>query len=204
MKTFFLKYYPLFLGMLFLFIAYFTLLIISFYQNGNHIVYSLDDAYIHMAMAKNFASDGIWGVSRYEFASSSSSILWTSLLALIYFLFGANEIAPLILNLLFASLVIISSYFILKKYNISNKYIAMVLISLVVITPLPPLMFTGLEHVFHIWISLLFIYLVSELVIENNTDRKKIFYLVSLGTMLPMIRYEGIFLVFIASLLFIL
>jgi len=82
LKTYITKYYPLLLGLVFLFIAYFTLLYISIYQNGNHMVYSLDDAYIHMAMAKNLAIDGIWGVSKYEFASSSSSILWTALLAL--------------------------------------------------------------------------------------------------------------------------
>ena len=157
-----------------------------------------------MAMAKNYAFHGVWGVSKYEFASSSSSILWTSLLALIYFIFGVNEFIPLVLNLIFASLVIISSYFILRKYNIKSHYICFILFSLVAITPLPPLMFTGLEHVFHIWISLLFIFLVSEFLTEINIERKKIVWLTLLAAMLPMIRYEGIFLVLIASVLLIL
>lgn len=192
------------MGLFFLYLIYFSLLAVSYLQNEEHMVYSLDDAYIHMAMAKNFAIDGVWGVSKYEFSSSSSSILWTSLLALFYYLFGVNEITPLILNLIYASLVIISSYFILIKHSIKKSFIFLILLSLVVVTPLPPLMFTGLEHVFHIWISLLFIYLVSEQLVERKPDKKILLWIAILAAMLPSIRYEGIFLVMVASVLFFL
>jgi len=204
MKSIFQKHYPLIMGLFFLFLIYFSLLAVSYIQNEKHIVYSLDDAYIHMAMAKNLAIDGVWGVSKYEFASSSSSILWTSLLALFYYLFGVNEITPLILNLIFASLVIISSYFILIKHSIKRSFILLVLLSLVVVTPLPPLMFTGLEHVFHIWVSLLFMYLVSEYMVEKKPDKKILIWITILAAVLPAIRYEGIFLVMVASALFFL
>jgi hypothetical protein len=44
--------------------------------NG-HVSYTLDDAYIHMAMAKHVAQDGVFGITPYEFSASSSSPLWT-------------------------------------------------------------------------------------------------------------------------------
>jgi hypothetical protein len=43
-------------------------------MNGGSFTYALDDAYIHLAMAKNFPL-GVWGTTRYEFSSSSSSLL---------------------------------------------------------------------------------------------------------------------------------
>ena len=37
------------------------------------LIYALDDAYIHMAVAKTLASHGIWGCTPFHFSSSSSS-----------------------------------------------------------------------------------------------------------------------------------
>ena len=42
-------------------------IIISIRQNDGHIIYTLDDSYIHMALAKNLAQHGVWGITRYEF-----------------------------------------------------------------------------------------------------------------------------------------
>jgi len=55
--------------------------------DGN-IVSPIDDTYIHMAMAKNLAHHGIWGVSPVEFSSTSSSIGYTLLLGFLFYIFG--------------------------------------------------------------------------------------------------------------------
>ena len=60
-------------------------LTLSIRENQGHIIYALDDTYIHMAMAKNFSQHGVWGMTKYGFTSSSSSPLWTLLLSLCYF-----------------------------------------------------------------------------------------------------------------------
>ena len=46
-----------------------------------HFVYPLDDTYIAMAMAKNFAAHAVWGVTPYEFTSAASTPLYVLLLA---------------------------------------------------------------------------------------------------------------------------
>ncbi len=59
--------------------------------------YALDDAYIHLAIAHNLGWHGVWGVSNTSFASSSSSPLWTVLLAGVLRLWN-SDLAPLVLN----------------------------------------------------------------------------------------------------------
>src|SRR5207245_7354192 len=75
----------------------------SLRHSGGQIVYALDDAYIHMAMARNLAEHGVFGVTRYGFTSSSSSPLWTLLLAGLFALLGPRDWLPLALNVLCAA-----------------------------------------------------------------------------------------------------
>lgn len=197
------KYTVLIINLAFLITTYFTLFVIAYFQNEGHYVYSLDDAYIHMAMAKNMALNGVWGVTKFEFTSSSSSILWTGMLSGIYYLFGVSELIPMLLNLFFASLIVVTSYYILKKFEVRAIHSLLILVLLIIITPLPPLMFTGLEHVMHIWVSLLFIYFVSTELADVQKNKSNFFWLLLVSAMLPSIRYEGIFLASIASILFL-
>src|SRR5215813_7565198 len=63
--------------------------------------YALDDPYIHLAMARTLARDGVWGLSAHEFVPASSAPLWTALLGVSARLFGAHFITPLVLDLFF-------------------------------------------------------------------------------------------------------
>ncbi|HEY3249640.1 MAG TPA: hypothetical protein VGK25_00850 [Ignavibacteria bacterium] len=189
------KHLPLILALLLLCLIIVIIFWISFTQNNNHLVYSFDDAYIHMSISKNLAEHGVWGVTRYEFSSSSSSLLWTSLIAFVFYLFSTNEVTPIIFNILPALSILISVYIILRKYNITNKYyLFIVLVLLIVLAPLPALIFTGLEHVLHIFISILFVFIASE-VLSGNISKKNLYVSVFLSIFLPVIRYEGIVIV---------
>lgn len=108
--------------------------------NYNHFTYALDDAYIHMSIAKNFALHGVWGVTKYEFSSSASSLLWPLLLSAIYFVTGANDLIPVILNIILGTVTIIIVYYILKSFKIPPIYNLMVLIG-VIFLPLSPLLY---------------------------------------------------------------
>ncbi|MCX6779261.1 MAG: hypothetical protein NTU97_03450 [Candidatus Magasanikbacteria bacterium] len=174
----------------------------SISQNQGHLIYALDDSYIHMSMAKNFAQYGIWGVDRYGFSSSSSSLLWTLLLSLIYFLFGANEITPFILNFIFGTSLVLGIYFILKKHLSHSLSLFFILLSIIFFTPLPSLIFSGLEHTMHAVISLFFIYLSAKILSDNKPTSLK-YQLLILAPLLTMARFEGLFLVFVVCVLFL-
>lgn len=62
----------------------------------------LDDAYIHMAMARALAEHSVYGLTPREFASASSSPLWVLALSIAYAVFGAGEGVAFVLNILAA------------------------------------------------------------------------------------------------------
>lgn len=198
MKKLLREHWPFVFSALFLLVLIAVIFEISWLKNKEHFVYSLDDAYIHMAMSKNLALHGVWGVTPDGFTSSSSSILWTGLLGFLFYIFGLHSGIPFLLNVTFALLTVFAVYYILKQLSMKNVYIVLVLLGLIILSPLPPLIFTGLEHVLHICISILFIFFLS---LRINNGNKYFFVIILLGMLLPLVRYEGIVLVIAGSIL---
>jgi hypothetical protein len=163
-------------------------------------VYALDDTYIHMAMAKNLAKHGVYGVTKYEFSSSSSSPVWTLLLSLFYVIVGVNEWLPLVLNILIAIMVLYVMYKILISNNVNQFIIAIILIAAIFIIPLYAMIFVGMEHLLHTLLSIIYIWLLSYLIKEPNKRRVVSLYI--LTPFLVMTRMEGYFLVAFAVILF--
>jgi len=202
MKNFIWFFNPILICIIFLLIISGYIYVKITFENNYNFVYTLDDAYIHMAMAKNFAAHGVWGITPFEFTSSSSSVIWTMLLSGFYFFIGPNQYVPIVLNLTFALLVLVSSYRTLIKRGLKNPAISLILILVIFVSPLPPLMFTGLEHVLHIWLSILYIFFVSE-ELSVTLKRNDFVLLVVLSVLLPLTRYESLFLIFVTFLLFL-
>lgn len=178
------------------------LYILSVKLNDGKFVYVLDDAYIHMSIAKNFAQNGVWGVTKYGFTSTSSSLLYTLVLALVYNIFGVNEIFPLFLNIFLAVLIILVVYFLLRKSGLGDYYFALVLLPIIFYTPLPALVFTGMEHVLQILLTILFVYYSARVMAQNRFNSLQCSLLFILAPMVTMVRYEGLFLILIVCLLF--
>jgi hypothetical protein len=74
-----------------------TLVILSVAAADGHLVYSLDDPYIHLALAESIASGG-HGVNAGEFASPSSSVIFPLIMA-VTTLAGLGDRGPLVVNL---------------------------------------------------------------------------------------------------------
>ena len=133
-----------------------AILIASWYAADHHFVYPLDDAYIGMAIAKNLALHGVWGVSRYGFTSADSSLLFPLLMAAVYQIAGVNEVAPLAISWLAA----VASIFVAERMlpgSLSRAGRATALILFVILTPLFVAGGLGMEHSVHLLFTLIFL-----------------------------------------------
>ncbi len=202
------RHWALLVAIAFFWLAIGILLIRVMAVSGGQIVYGLDDPYIHMAMARNLAQHGVWGVTAYEFSSSSSSPLWTLFLASVYFVTGAREVTPLILNVIFATFLLVAVYWIYSKSSmvLYQSYLFVALLVMTFVLPLPTLTLIGMDTTLQVLIDVLFVYLVAkELSKEKALWLDRPFSLLLLMALLTVIvRYEGVFLVFGALMLFVL
>jgi len=198
------KRLPLFIAISVLWIAIFIPLNSSMNLNDGNIIYTLDDAYIHMAIAKHFAEDGVFGITKYKFTPSSSSPLWTLLLSFLYYLFGVSEITPFLMNFFFASSLIIILSFFLEHKGFSLISNTLILFAFIFFIPLPYLVLTGLEHILQIIISLILIITLIDSISRKDTHRLSInkfpLYIYITSFLLVSTRYEGLFLIGAISL----
>lgn len=166
-----------------------------------HFIYYYDDTYIHMAMARNFAEHGVWGVTKYGFTSSSSSLLWTALLAFVYLLTGSNEVTPYVICILSSLLLLYVFFAVFKKEGIKNIFSLLALLLLMYSIYMPSLAATGLEHVTYALFTVLFFYYAAGVVSGSKNETKDIIIMILLSVSLPLIRYEGLVSVLLLSVL---
>lgn len=199
------KHWPLILAVVVLWMTMGALLHSAMARTDGHLIYVLDDPYIHMAIAKNFAANGVWGVTKGGFSSSTSSLLWPLLLALIYRLAGPNEVTPFILNVLFATAFLCVIYAMWSRYSVSGASAAAGLLAMVYFAPLSPLVFCGQEHILHCLLAVPVVYLSARVLCEKpgsgSRGSSAGFLLLLLFPMLVMARYESLFILFVVCLL---
>ena len=206
MKKTLLQHWPLYASVSILSLLLWLILAVSFSHNQGHLVYALDDAYIHMAMARNFAHSGVWGVTRYAFTSSSSSILWTLLLSLTYYLLGVSQGAPLLWNLLLAVLVLVVADAILGWYKLPSALRFASLLAIIFLIPLPTLILAGTEQILQALLAMLVTFLAGQVIsgeTPSSTPRNSIWLLV-LAPLVTAVRFEGMALILAIVGLFLL
>jgi hypothetical protein len=171
--------------------------------DGGSFTYPLDDTYIHLAMAKHFAGGHGWGITRDQFASSSSSPLWTLLLSAWMGVFGVGDEAPLILGTLFGVAAVVVAYRLLRQWTRGSELLWIALVTAIVATPLPTLSLAGLEHVLQAALALSFVaecaWQLSSAAPPLPGARPR---LIALAFLLGAVRYESLLLVAVACLLF--
>ena len=160
--------------------------------------YPFDDAFIHLAIAKNIAVHGVWGISPHEFTSASSSVLYPLLLAGCMKIFGPVTALPLIINILagIALVVVVRKW--LAGQGLDGLAQLLSLVALILLTPLPAIVVFGMEHTLQILFDFLFIYSFA----AAWGKRRSLPWTVYLyGVLVTGIRYEGMFLIAGACLL---
>ncbi len=191
------EYLPVAIASLILLIVTLTMLRLSLSRTDGHLVYPLDDTYIHLSLAKNFTLHGDWGLSPGQFDPSSSSPLYILLLTLTFFVVGVKGWVPLALGILAGFAILYTVHRITRTESSSEMVRRVSLFGMIILVPLPFLMLLGMEHLFQVLIDVLFIYLLT----KNKFFRSNsTLWLIILAAMTTGIRYEGLFLIGVACL----
>jgi hypothetical protein len=160
--------------------------------------YPLDDAYIHLAISKNISEHGVWGITQYEFSNTSSSPLFTILLAMGIKIFGNFSLLSLYFNIITSNILLLLLYrfFKEKPFQLLLVYIGFMYGVLLKIQVL-----SGMEHCMQLliisclWLSF-YKWFNSEFL-----DKKSYYLFITSVFLSCVIRYESIFLITSISLL---
>lgn len=165
-------------------------------KTDGHYVYLIDDAYIHLAMAKNFALYDVWGITRYEFSSTSSSPLFTYLLSVLIQFFGNNDQLPLYFNAIFGLGIVhfLNQYYSEFFKNVKNIVAAVLFTLFFAVLHLQLL--SGMEHVFHVFLLVVNIFCLS-----NFKNKTAVFGFYFSLLLMGVVRFESMF--YFVSLAFV-
>ncbi|MEM1043335.1 MAG: hypothetical protein AAGI91_11985 [Bacteroidota bacterium] len=158
--------------------------------NGGVFAYTLDDPYIHLALAEEIAR-GHYGVNPGEGSAPSSSILWPLLLALGARLPGA-VLTPLVLNIALSAGAVWAAWrVLLRVLPVGDDWhralaVGVMGVAFVVGTHLIGLVLNGMEHVLQLALSVL---IVWGLIRERETGQVA-WWLMAALVLAPLARYE--------------
>lgn len=159
-------------------------------MNLNHglLVYTLDDPYIHLALARHIIQ-GHYGINSIEFSAPSSTIIWPFLLApfssYAYFPFLLNIIVSIATVFVYTKILTVSFQ---TKENKNRLLITSFLFLLILATNLVGLIFTGMEHSLQVLITAVIAY---GLIIEIKNNRITRWLLIAIIAA-PLVRYENL------------
>ncbi len=173
--------------------------LISVSKTDGHYVYLIDDAYIHLAMAKNIALHEVWGITRYRFSSTSSSPLFTSLLGLLIRIFGNDDRISLYVNFFsgMGTVYFLHRYF--KDIFRKSRDIVLSVLFTLFISVMHLQLLSGMEHVLHV-----FLFVVSIFCLSRLPDKPAVFgFYVSL-LLMGLVRFESMFYFIVLAFLFVL
>lgn len=159
----------------------------------NNFTYIVDDAYIHMAVAKNFALHGVWGMTKYAFSSSSSSPIFTLILSALISVFGNHILIPLVFNLSAACLLVavLTKYY--SNYLNKTKHIVATCLFTLFLAVMHVQVVAGMEHVLQVLIIAVNIYCFQKWFAGNFKNSVFSFGFYCTILLLGLIRFESMF-----------
>lgn len=160
-------------------------------KTGGALIYALDDAYIHLTVAKNFHTSGVWGITPTTPASASSSPLWTLILSTLDSLPIDPLVIPLILNLLLAVALVVVIY----RFSRGFAPWARAGLAFLFVFGLPgtAIFLSGMENLLHAFLTFLFIGTLV-LVPRSEKSLNLLITVAFIGLLMMLTRYESIFL----------
>lgn len=154
-------------------------------------VYWIEDAYIHLATARNLVEHGVYGATPHEFTSSSSSPLWVALLAICMALVGSTVQMALALNIVLA---LAFAAVVARVLAGTDGWFAGIAAALAVLMVAPvPLVLSGMEHLGHAAAMVLAVWWLSRRLSDDGAPVNDVPLLLLLLA-LPLLRYESLWL----------
>jgi hypothetical protein len=198
-----MKKYPLVLVALWLAGAI-AMILCSIRLSGGHLIYTLDDPYIHLAVAESILQGG-YGINAGEYAAPSSSIAYPFLLALTEWA-GFGAWGPLVVNLLAMAGAVLVVGRIVQDHVLaggrpggSRIYSTgfQLVLGLLICLDMNAwgLVMTGMEHSLHVLAEVVVLWRFLELIEKGRRADK---WLVAAIVALPLIRFEGLALSLLA------
>lgn len=166
------------------------LLLLVMYQTGGQLNFTLDDPYIHLAVAENILK-GTYGVNLGEFSAPSSSIIWPFLLLPLAGTFLGPAWA-FVLNVLFALCTVVIFAKTVETVTSGKKFTPSIHVKVGVVylvflfTNLAGLSFLGMEHTLQVFMASILI-----LGVIREIETSKLSPLLLIGIIVaPLVRYE--------------
>ena len=181
-------------GLLLAWTAYFVVRVLR--VNDGQWVYPIDDAYGHLAVAKNLLRHGTWTYSAPNgFDSGDSSLAWPWLLAASFLFTGVNAWSTLILNVVAALGLLWYADRVLRRRGTGAWLACAVLVAVVALVPLPLLTVIGMEHCFHALVFLVFLDVACRFLAReaDPADAPPRWVLPAAACLLTCARFEGMF-----------
>ena len=169
---------------------------------GWEFCYPLDDTYIHMALARQLATSGTWGLEPGVPVFASSSPLWTVVLAIVFKIFGARDWIPLILSYAFAFGSVILAFRLWERAGLKTAQAVWAGIALVAVIPFTTLSNLGMEHALHFFLVEATLLGAWDCLSDGNSSRKSVAFLLVSAALATGARYESLFIVAPLALLF--
>ena len=169
---------------------------------GWEFCYPLDDTYIHMALARQLATSGTWGLEPGVPVFASSSPLWTVVLALAFKIFGARDWIPIVLSYAFAFGSVILVFRLWERAGLKTAQAVWAGIALVAVIPFTTLSNLGMEHALHFFFVEATLICVWDCLSDGNSSRKSVAFLLVSAALATGARYESLFIIAPMALLF--
>ena len=175
--------------------------VLVMWASGGHFIYTLDDPYIHLALAENLAQFGHYGINLNEYSSPSSSIVWP-LLLVPFFPLGLGSYGPLVLNIVFALATLPLLHRLIVGAAQSHGSPAssvswMWAVFIFFAVGGFGIVFTGMEHSLHVLVTVAIVYFVNRMQLVAGEDRAlrsghDDYFLVLCIVLSPLVRFEGL------------
>lgn len=195
-------YWPLWVNIGLLLLSTAILYRLSLARTQGHLIYPLDDAYMHLTLARNLAEHGVMGFTPTHFIFASSSPLYTLCLAAAFKIAGVHVSVPLLFNIVCGILLLSIVYFLFRKNGVPNWLAAGTLCLLIVLVPLPLLILSGMEHVMQVLFAVSCLGVIASLWDKIPAADSRLLAASLLAALATAARYESVFLLVTTCFLF--